>query len=376
MSNLGPNFYPKLVQISSELGMNPEDLLSVMVSESGIDPSAHEKQYGASGLVQMMPSTLKGLKFPGTGADFRTLSGEDQLDWVKKLVQGYAKMNGGPFTSAAQYYVGNFFPVALKLPGVHTGNPNTIFIEENPQTINIGNSQYSRKYYNVGIKLSPDTEKMAYKANPLFHGSIPGAITYGDMMKRVDKNKRNPLYSKALISMHQSTGYTPKQNAPSQFSTIPSAVKRPSVLQNYEQILNKYWQQITASDKSNKSLYNKLLPNHQILISIAANNHNEAVEFSRILSTALDSELLSTSYIHTDGNDVEIECSIAGPSIDCLDAVKQLSNSIADTFKVATHKLGGIEVKTKCIMNKKSFYQPISLKQADINYRTFLLKFI
>lgn len=63
MANLGNNFYPKLVKISSELGMSPEDLLAVMVSESGINPTAHEKKYGASGLMQFMPSTLKALNF-------------------------------------------------------------------------------------------------------------------------------------------------------------------------------------------------------------------------------------------------------------------------------------------------------------------------
>jgi hypothetical protein len=44
-ANLGPNFYPKLVQISSELGMRPEDLLAVMTSESGLNPSAYEEKY-------------------------------------------------------------------------------------------------------------------------------------------------------------------------------------------------------------------------------------------------------------------------------------------------------------------------------------------
>ena len=63
MPNLGPNFYPKLVQIASEVGMKPEDLIAVMVSESGMDPSAVEKKFKGSGLVGFMPDTLKGLGF-------------------------------------------------------------------------------------------------------------------------------------------------------------------------------------------------------------------------------------------------------------------------------------------------------------------------
>ena len=53
-----------------------------------------------------------------------------------------------------------------------------------------------------------------------------------------------------------------------------------------------------------------------------------------------------------------------------------MSQAVAETFKDATIKLGGLNIKTNCIMNKKSFYQPISHKTAETNYRKFLLKFI
>ena len=57
-ANLGPNFYPKLVQVASELGMKPEDLIAVMVSESGLNPSAYESKFKGAGLVGFMPDTL------------------------------------------------------------------------------------------------------------------------------------------------------------------------------------------------------------------------------------------------------------------------------------------------------------------------------
>src|SRR5579885_1376654 len=116
MANLGANFYPKLVQISNELGMKPEDLLAVMTSESGINPSAYESKFHGSGLLGFMPDTLKGLGFKGSWNDFINLTGEDQLDYVKKLVQNNMSLNEGrPFTSAAQYYTANLWPIALKL---------------------------------------------------------------------------------------------------------------------------------------------------------------------------------------------------------------------------------------------------------------------
>src|ERR1700686_4094058 len=118
---MDPDFYKKLLEISSEVQMKPEDLLNVMAVESGIDPTAHNQNGNASGLIQFMPSTLKNLGYQGSHADFRKLSSVDQLDYVKKYVLDNMKYNGGPFTSAAQYYVANFLPVALKLPGVQKG---------------------------------------------------------------------------------------------------------------------------------------------------------------------------------------------------------------------------------------------------------------
>ena len=109
MANLGTGFYQKLVQIGQRTGLKPEDLLLVMCMESGLSPTARNPEGNASGLVQFMPFVLKNLGFKGTDADFRKLNGEAQLDYVEKLVQGMTKYNGGPFKSATQYYVGNFF---------------------------------------------------------------------------------------------------------------------------------------------------------------------------------------------------------------------------------------------------------------------------
>ena len=391
MSNLGANFYPKLVQVSSELGMRPEDLLAVMVSESGIDPGAHEKHYGASGLVQMMPDTLKGLHFQGTGEDFRKLSGEAQLDWIKKLIKGYEGLNGGPFTSAAQYYVANFWPVALKLPGVRAGQANTVFMEQNPATVLDPKSgqAFSKKYYDIGFRITPRQERIAYNANPLFHGSVKGAITFGDMINQVEKNKRNPLYGKALMAMKDSTGYVPSNKAPTQMAgndnherTLNKYIsqvgdtgmtnKRPPL----DQTLNNFLAMIAASERASVKLYKSALPTNNILIQLDAETNNEALEFARILSTALNVELAAKAFTYTDGLSTEVECLIAGPAEECFNTVKELAASIAEVFQVATIKIGGVDVRTNCIMNKKSSYQPLSLRQADVNHRTFLLKFI
>jgi hypothetical protein len=91
---------------------------------------------------------------------------------------------------------------------------------------------------------------------------------------------------------------------------------------------------------------------------------------------ALDEELLSKSFVHTDGNNVDVECVIHGPEQSCISAVKAISNAITDSFKIATKKIGGVKINTTIQLHKKSSYPPISLKQAETSYRHFILKFI
>jgi hypothetical protein len=369
-SNLGSNFYPKLIQMTSELGMNPEDLLATMVSESGIQSDAHNPG-GASGLIQFIPESLKGVGYQGTPAEFRQTSGEEQLQYIKRYIQDKMKYNGGPFKSGAQYYVANFWPVALKLPGVQSQDPNTRIVEGNPEKDASG--KYSKKYLDIGIKISASYESIAYKGNTLFDKGNKGYITYGDMEKQVEQNKRSATYQKAIVAMRDSTNYQPSNTTPVE----PKAA--PSMMANLEEMINeglKMFNSVFAEETSLKRLYKKALPTHNILIQIDAPNYNSAIEFSRILTSALDEDLLSNSYPHTDGSRVEVECSIHGPEKECFEAVQQMSEAIAEAFKDATIKIGGLKVKATCIMNKKSSYQPISLRTATSNYRTFLLKFI
>jgi hypothetical protein len=238
--------------------------------------------------------------------------------------------------------------------------------------------EYSKKYYDVGIKISPSYEALAYKSNPLFHGETPGVITYGDMVKQAEKNKRNPIYNKALMAMTQQTGYQPGTQPPSMLAQQRLKNMPSNNTNNFSELLDEFVHSLSAAaaDETSKRTYKKLLPNHNILIQIATPEYTNAVEFSRILCAALDEELKAFSYPHTDGSKVEVECAIAGPVLECLQTVEQLSKSVAGAFKDATKKIGGITIATNCIMNKKSSYQQISLRTADTNYRKFLLKFV
>jgi len=425
MPNLTPNFYDKLVKITSELGMKPEDLLNVMALESGLNPAAHNKNGNASGLVQFMPSTLKGMGYKGSHDEFRGLSGEDQLDYVKRLIQGNMKFNGGPFTSAPQYYVANFWPVGLKLPGIKAGDDAAVIVEKNPESVtamskdkkNPGEVQYSKKYMDVGFRISVKSEIAAYNANPGLDTDKDGKITFADLKVVLKRATGGKNYLAALEAMKNATGYEAKpqeqvasnvrsvNTQPDNVRDISTAPNKPSdpgkswynlhdnhsdgfkglmmpnstaPSENYniDTILNSYVSQIAASEKVNRSLYNKFLPKQKYLIQIQASNYTNAVEASRVLSAALEEDLLATSTVYTNGNEVEIESSIPGPSKECFAALVGITESFEDAFKIATKKIGEVSISTNIIVNAKSSYPEITLKTAEIQHNKFLLKFV
>lgn len=140
-------------------------------------------------------------------------------------------------------------------------------------------------------------------------------------------------------------------------------------------MLDNLLDQIRASEKNHSKLYKILLPENSLVIKIFANDKVDAIEFGRILCSALDEELLARSYTHTNNDEVEIECNIHGPQQLCYDTVSQLAKSVAEAFKYATTKIGGIDINTQVVINKKSSYSEITLKSALSNYRKFMLKF-
>jgi hypothetical protein len=175
--------------------------------------------------------------------------------------------------------------------------------------------------------------------------------------------------------MQQDTGYQAGSNPNTMVAQkTPTAPTRGK--ENFYDMVDRLLEEVNVNKTASKKMYKKLLPNHDILIKITAPDYTSATEFSRVLCAALDEELLSSSYPYTDGSEVEVECSIQGPLHECFATVSQLTTAITQAFKTATSKIGGVEVKTICLMNKKSSYQQISLRTADTQYRKFLLKFM
>lgn len=93
-ARLGDGFCARLEEIAQHLNCDPTDLLGMMNSESGIDPTAVNGSSGATGLIQFMPSTAEGL---GTTTEaLRNMSAIEQLDYVEKFFDGNLRMAGIP----------------------------------------------------------------------------------------------------------------------------------------------------------------------------------------------------------------------------------------------------------------------------------------
>jgi hypothetical protein len=75
-------FLENVQSYSKEMNIDPTDLLGVMAAESGIDPKAKNKGSGATGLIQFMPSTAKGLGT--TTEELSKMDRSQQFEYVKK----------------------------------------------------------------------------------------------------------------------------------------------------------------------------------------------------------------------------------------------------------------------------------------------------
>lgn len=148
---------------------------------------------------------------------------------------------------------------------------------------------------------------------------------------------------------------------------------KPIDTSNLENTIDNLLKTIRASDKNYKSLYKKYLPNNSFTVSINSDNKINSIEFARILSMALDEELLSDSFIHTNGDDIEIECNISGSENLCKKAISQLTDAILDAFKVTTSKFDNININTNIKLGK-SLLPSISINASLSNYRKFYLK--
>lgn len=115
------DFINKVKVICQKLLIQPDWLMLVMYAESGLNPKAVNKNGGATGLIQFMPSTAIGLGT--TTSELYNMSNVQQLDWVYKYFAPYV----GRINNVHDLYLVTFFPVAL-------GKPETYIMQTNKLT--------------------------------------------------------------------------------------------------------------------------------------------------------------------------------------------------------------------------------------------------
>ncbi len=399
-AQLGKNFFTKLKEVSNSLSIKPEDLLAIMTLESRLDP-ALVNRIGATGLVQFKERTLKGVGWKGSIQDFSRASGETQLDYVKKLIQQNMTLNGNkPFDSVAKFYISNLFPAALKLPGVRNKDRNARILEADPiGTKGPDGTEYSKKYADVGFKskeTTVDFEKRAFAANSGLAKLLPGvAITYGDIEDKMESIRKNPIYLKAVEQLNKSSkiSLTPPKPARKSDLSLPEDATLPQNINRdeLEQFLAEYGSEFAppGATELDPSLLDDLIQSYleksasinlekqHILIKVNSNNKIDSLECASILVNALDEELLSTSFVHHDYDQeqIEIQCGITGPRMLAAKAVKHISDCVIDSFNnVLNNKNTNNQVNISLLLNKKSSYQEASLKSLETNHRKFLLK--
>lgn len=341
MNNLGKNFKNKLLMVSQNIGVRPEDLLAVMAGESGINPSA-TNSISAKGLIQFLPSTLKGLGF--SGKNFADLNGEQQLDWIEKHFKSF----NFQFKSPAQLYLGNFLPIALYLPGIKQENPNTIILEKNPQTIdNPSNPKdpLSKRYADAGLKMTASFERKAFLANPAFaHGK--DYMTYKDFQDQINKNKNLKSYKDAInaLNIKESNVSENVESDKDELEEYLSGFKQKNnddldkYVSTYKIQPNQPNQNVQPPNYFESTL-DELLKKTSVAISISTKNEITKLGFSKVLSNAIKNNLGYESDF--DGNYLNIKI-LNSKDFELVKFISSETRKIFDKY--------GHSVETICII--------------------------
>ncbi len=171
-ADLPDAFLIRLQTIAEALGAKRRQMLAVMMSESGVRADAHndgppgapdEKRYHASGLIQFMPATLRGLGWTQGHAAFRKLSAFEQLPFV----HNYYAPHRGHLDTVGGLYVATFLPALVK----HCGDPSFVLTAKDGP---------------LG---------WAYGPNAVFDVNRDYAITVGELELAVARNCRGPRWS-------------------------------------------------------------------------------------------------------------------------------------------------------------------------------------
>lgn len=112
-ARVSPMFRERAFWLADDLGMDPDDLMTCMAWESGrsFRPDVQNMAgSGATGLIQFMPATARGLGT--TTAQLAAMTAEDQLNYVWKYFEPY----DGRLKTLGDLYMAILWPAGVGKP--------------------------------------------------------------------------------------------------------------------------------------------------------------------------------------------------------------------------------------------------------------------
>ena len=174
--------------IATKYNTTEKDLLSFMMNESGLNPAAHNKNGNASGLIQIMPSTLadmkkrnyKSVQNLNDVSDIRKLSLTDQLSLIDDYfdAQGLKKSASLAQKEGRKVDLGTLYTTVF-LP-IYKDKSNDFIMGIKPG-VTAPNGETADTLIVKGL-----TKGMVYNANAAFDlkGKEKGYFTKGDVQEK------------------------------------------------------------------------------------------------------------------------------------------------------------------------------------------------
>lgn len=104
----GDKFISKVIDVSNRLNIHPDSLMACIWIESEFNRLIVNKSSGAIGLIQCLPSTLKGLGI--SRFEVERMSGTEQLE---RVVYQYLKPYKGQMIRNIDVYLSIFYPLSV-----------------------------------------------------------------------------------------------------------------------------------------------------------------------------------------------------------------------------------------------------------------------
>lgn len=180
--DLDDRFFRELARVAAALGTRSEALARVMMAESGCSARACNPNGNASGLIQFMPDTLRGLGWTAGDAVFRAMNATQQLPFVLQYFRPYAGQLGG----ATAVYVATFLPADLP----HAAEPDFVLCSRDVR------------------------RTWAYACNMGFDADGDGRIRVGELTQAIARQCTGPRWAAIAARLVDGTPAPAPQPAP------------------------------------------------------------------------------------------------------------------------------------------------------------------